>query len=555
MTLQDMCIRLLPPHPALSGEVLGLTAEHLIITAALTTATACCPTCGQPATRLHSTYQRTLTDLPWAVVPVELRVRVRRFRCDTRSCRRQTFAEPLDVVAARSARTTARLTSAQTDTGLALGGAAGARLLARRGLPGSRNTLLRRVRRATLPDTPAPQVVGIDDWAWHKGQQYGTILVDLQRGRPIDLLADRATATVAAWFQAHPTVEVVARDRAEAYAAGIAQGAPTAVQVADRFHLFLNVAEALEQVLGAHTADLDAINTVQRQAPVPLADGTLAVPVPLPPQPATVQQTATQRRTQRVALYEQVWALHRQGMGGHAIARHLGIGKSSVFRYLRTPTFPERKQRRDRGQRSILAPYKERLLAFWNAGCHEALALFRFLTQQGYTGSYATIARYARRLRQAQGLPARPQPVHRPVPPVAEPTTPPLTVRRAAALILKRDEKRTPEDTQQLARLQAQHAEMAEAMVLTQDFAQMVRQRQPDQLDPWLERATQSALTAFQRFAASLRADAAAVKAALTLPWSTGPVEGHINRLKMLKRQMFGRAGVDLLRQRLLAPP
>lgn len=554
MTLHDLCARLLPPHPALCGEVLGGEAEHLIITAGLSTTTACCPTCGQPATRIHSTYQRTLTDLSWAIVPVALRVRVRRFRCDTRTCRRQTFAEPLGAVAARSARTTARLSDVQTDTGLALGGAAGARLLARQGLPGGRQTLLRRVRRAALPEAPAPQVVGIDDWAWRKGQHYGTILVDLQRGRPIDLLADRTTETVATWFRHHPTVEVVARDRAEAYAAGIQQGAPTAVQVADRFHLFLNVAEALEQVLGAHTQDLDAINAAQRQAPASLADGTRAVPVPLPSQPATVQQTATQRRAQRVAIYEQVWTCHRQGMAGHAIARHLGIGKSTVFRYLRTPTFPERKQRRDRGQRSILTPYKDRLLAHWNAGCHEALQLFRLLTQHGYTGSYVTVARYTQRLRQAQGLSPRPHPVHRPVPPVAEPTTPPLTVRRAAALILQREEKRTAEDSQQLARLQDQDVELAEAIALTQDFAQVVRQRQPEQLDTWLERATQSALTAFQRFAKSLRADYAAVKAAVTLRWSTGPVEGHINRLKMLKRQLFGRAGVDLLRQRLLAP-
>jgi transposase len=347
---------------------------------------------------------------------------------------------------------------------------------------------------------------------------------------------------------------VVARDRAEAYAAGIQQGAPTAVQVADRFHLFLTVAEALAQVLGAHTQDLDARNTAQQQAPVFLADGTLAVPVPLPSHAATVQQTATQRRAQRVSIYEQVWACHRQGLAGHAIARHLGIGKSTVFRSLRTPTFPERKPRRDRGQRSILTPYKERLLAYWNAGCHEALQRFRQLCQHGYTGSYATVARYARRLRQAQGLPPRPQPVHRPVPPVAEPTTRPLTVRRAAALMLKRDEKRTAEDAQQLVHLQAQHPELAEAIALTQDCAQVVRQRQPEQRDIWLERATQSALTAFQRFAKSLRADYAAVKAAVTLRWSTGPVEGHINRLKMLKRQMCGRAGVDLLRQRLLAP-
>jgi transposase len=496
-----------------------------------------------------------VADLSWAALPVQLLVRVRRFRCDTRACRRQTFTEPLATVAVRSARTTTRLTEVQTDTGMALGGAAGARYLARRGLPGSRNTLLRRVRRAPLPEGPAPKVVGIDDWAWRKGHHYGTILVDLQQGHPIDILADRATETVATWFRAHPTVEVVARDRAEGYAAGIRQGAPTAVQVADRFHLFQNVAETLEQVFTAHTHDLEAINAAQRQTPVPLEDGTVAVPVPPPPQTTRAQDLAAHRRTQRLALYEQVWALHRQGYAGKAIAHQLGIGKATVFRYLRTTTFPERKQHRHREWYSVLAPYKDALLTCWNAGCHEARQLFHTLVQQGYVGSYATVARYARRLRQAQGITPRQRPVRQHVPPVAEPTAPPLTVRRAAALILKRAENRDAEDTHQIAQLQAQHVELAEAIALTETFAHLVRQRQPEQLDSWLERATQSALTAFQRFAKSLREDYAAVKAGVTLRWSTGPVEGHINRLKMLKRQMFGRAGVDLVRQRVLHAP
>ncbi|HEY5864904.1 MAG TPA: transposase, partial [Candidatus Tectomicrobia bacterium] len=352
-----------------------------------------------------------------------------------------------------------------------------------------------------------------------------------------------------------PTIEVVARDRAEGYAAGIRHGAPAAVQVADRFPLFQNVAEALEQVFTAHTQDLEAINAAQRQASVPLADGTVAVPVPPPPQTAMAQDTAAHRRAQRLATSEQVWALHRQGYAGKAIARQVGIGKSTVFRSLRTTTFPERKQRSTRGWYSVLAPYKNLLLARWNAGCREARRLFHDLTQQGYAGSYATVARYARRLRQAQGITPRQRPARRVVPPVAEPTAPPLTVRRAAALILKREENRDAEDTHQIAQLQAQHGEFAEAIALTQDFAQLVRQRQPEQLDPWLECATQSALTALQRFATSLREDYAAVKAGVTLRWSTGPVEGHINRLKMLKRQMFGRAGVDLVRQRMLHAP
>jgi transposase len=172
------------------------------------------------------------------------------------------------------------------------------------------------------------------------------------------------------------------------------------------------------------------------------------------------------------------------------------------------------------------------------------MRLFRDLRQRGYAGGYGVVAAYARRLRQAQGLPA-----------VAEPPCQPLTPRRVTWLVLRREEKRTKAEAHQLAQLRAQQAEVAEAIDLAQAFATLVRQRQPAQLDPWLQRATTSALEALQRFATGLCDDYEAVKAGVTLPWSSGPVEGHINRLKMLKRHMFGRARLDLLSRRFVGAP
>jgi transposase len=349
-------------------------------------------------------------------------------------------------------------------------------------------------------------------------------------------------------------VHVVARDRAEAYGAGIRQGAPDATQVADRFHLLKNLAEALEQVFTAHGQDLAAIDDKRRQEPVPCDDGSMAVPVPLPPRQATAEELAEQRRARRLATFEQVWALRQQGWSGTSIAHHLGIGKATVFRYLRTTTFPERKGRRDRGKRSLLKGYKEHVLQRWNEGCQEALRLFHEIQQQGYHGSYATVARYARRLRQAQGLASRVSMRGGPKPKVAEPKTSQLTARTATWLIMRREEKRDEDEQVLRSQLHEQHPELATAIDLTESFTQLVRQRQPEGLDSWLERAVTSCLTAFQRFANGLRDDYEAVKAGLTLPWSTGPVEGQINRLKMLKRQMYGRANIDLLRQRVLVP-
>ncbi len=160
------------------------------------------------------------------------------------------------------------------------------------------------------------------------------------------------------------------------------------------------------------------------------------------------------------------------------------------------------------------------------------------------------MAAYASRLRQTQGLAPRRRGLRQTLPVVAEPSWQPLTPRRATWLVLRREEKRTEDEAQQLAQLREQHAEVAEAIALAQDFAQLVRQRQPARLDAWLQRATASTLEAVRRFATGLSEDYEAVKAGITLPWSSGPVEGHINRLKMLKRQMFGRACLDLLSRR-----
>src|SRR5215470_9813841 len=226
----------------------------------------------------------------------------------------------------------------------------------------------------------------------------------------------------------------------------------------------------------------------------------------------------------------------------------------TVQRDLQSATFVGRKRRRDHGE-SGLTPYTPSLLERWNAGCYTAMRLLRDLRQRGYAGGYGVVAAYARRLRQAQGLPPGHRRARQPLPAVAEPACQPLTPRRATWLVLRRETPRTEAEAQQLTQLHAQSPAVAEAIDLAQDFTQLVRQRQPERLDPWLKRATTSAVDAVQRFAAGLYEDDEAVKAGVTLPWSTGPVEGHINRLKMLKRQMFGRARLDLLGRRFLRAP
>jgi len=270
------------------------------------------------------------------------------------------------------------------------------RLSQRWGLGVSRNTLLRVMRRLPLPVFPTPPVLGVDDWSLRTRHTYGTILVDLERRRPIALLSDRDADTLAQWLRHHPGVQIITRDRSKAYEDGARQGAPAAIQVADRVHLVQNLAEVLDQVFNAHSQELNVRNDARHHTPVPQPHGALAAPVPPPLNATDAVVQAQQRRARRLATDEQVWALHRQGSTGYAIARQWRIGKRPVFRDLRTATCPDRQGRSDRG-RSGLDPYKPYLLSRWNAGCREALARFAELTGQGDPGSYPTVARYAQR--------------------------------------------------------------------------------------------------------------------------------------------------------------
>src|SRR6266702_1585936 len=475
----DVLSRLLPDTITLDLDTCDVddTAAQITLAVRSTQAMALCPLCTTPAQRIHSHYERTLADLPWAAYHVRLQLRVRKWFCRNRQCPRRIFTERLPTVAAPWARRTLRLVQRLVDLGVALGGKAGVRLGQRWDLAVSRNTLLRLLRRLPVPSYVIPTVLGVDDFALRKRQTYGTVLVDLERHQPVALLPEHTADTVAQWLQAHPGVEVITRDRSSAYAEGARHGAPSATQVADRFHLVQNLAEALTHVFTTHGRALDAVNATEHQQPVPLPDGTSAVPVPPPPTPPAEQARTAQRAARRQARYDAVWALHRQGWSTAALAAQVGCSRRTIERYLQMPTWPGPQHRRHYG-RSILNPYKAYLLERWNAGCHTAIQLFQEIQPRGYTGSYRRVTAYVSRIRQAQGIPPRRQGRRQILPVVAEPVSQPLTPHRATWLVLRREAQRTEAEAQQLAQLHEHSAQVAEAIDLAQDFTQMVRQRQ-----------------------------------------------------------------------------
>jgi transposase len=552
-----------PEHLQLDAIAAASDGRSLTLLLASTQLCATCPVCGTSTTRIHSRYTRTVLDLPWAGMLVQLRLQVHKFFCTARDCARTIFTERLPQVLAPRARRTQRLVRAQQRIGLALGGAAGERLAAEIAHPASVDTLLSAVRQAPLPPAPAPHKIGIDDWAKRKGQTYATIVVDLETHQPIDILPDRSAETVAQWLQEHPGVEIISRDRGGVYAEGARRGAPEALQVADRWHLLKNLGDAVLQVLQTHHHAIDQafapelpLVTLERPTPAPSADDrsdqhdNAAPPASESAVPTRAAQERQQRQARRQARYEAIQQLHEQGWSIRAIAQHLGLERKTVRKYIQASSCPAPQRRPARS--SLLDPYKSYLLERWNAGCRNAMQLLREIEAQGFSGKRSIVRAFVTALRKAQGLPPRSRkgttsgitqdPTHRPP-----------TLRNLTWSIIRHPKQRDETEQCQLDHLCQVASDLESVVSLAQEFAALLRERRAENLDDWLERASTSALRPLRTFAAGVRQDYAAVKAAASLPWSNGPTEGNINRLKCLKRQMYGRAKLDLLRQRVLA--
>jgi transposase len=543
----------LPIPRSLHVEALLLDDHGLTILAAVKDETARCPLCGWRADRIHSWYVRTVADLPWATLVVRLQIRVRRFFCDNDACPRKIFGERLDDVTTAHAQRTERQQASLTAIAFALDGEAGARLAAQLGMPVSPDTLLRSIRRDPEIKQPIPTMLGVDDWAIHRGLTYGTILVDLERHRPVDLLPDRSSGSLAAWLRAHPGVQIIARDRAGAYAEGARDGAPNAVQVADRWHLVDNLADGLEIFFRSKGPCLNAaaaaLAGTSEQAGPPqspsdeLYQGKRRHPKP-PLARARHEAAAEAGVARRREKYEQVCALHARGAGVMEITRTVGIAKMTVYRYLREGP-PQRKRHSIHGKQRVLEPYEPYLLKRWEEGCRMATQLWREIQAQGFAYSLTNVQRFVAELRRDG-----PPPTGRPRTVLTQPHGPPP--RQVAAIVLRRPERRTDEQRVYLTHLRVTDPAIAIATGLAEDFLVMLRRREGERLPTWLDQAETSGIDELKRFAGRLRADHDAVQAGLILRQSNGQTEGQVNRLKLLKRQSYGRAHVDLLRKRVL---
>lgn len=493
-----------------------------------------CPICDQVSRCRHSHYERRLQDLPWQGFAVELRLKVRRFRCRNPACTRKIFTEPLPAVAQPRARRTVRVREILRLVGYNAGGLPGSRILQRLALPVSDDTVLRTVK---CPDkSPADgriRSLAIDDWAWRKGQRYGTIFVDLDKHRVVDLIPDRSTESVQAWLERHPGIEVVSRDRCGIYAEAAQQGASAALQVADRFHLLMNLSAAIERALEERSSELCLAAEQEPAVAIATPSDTLN-------NPTLAEQRKQQRRDRRLKRYERVVELHRSGYTQSAISAEMGIQRKTVRRWLRAGQFPERKE--PTGRKSQVREFHEYLQRRWKEGCRNATRLFQELRTQGYRGGRQMVSHYVSRWRIKPS--AQSSPKKRRFDRVAP---------KHAAILACRPAERLSEQQQALFERVAVNCPTIRWMRnLAMDFREAIGSKDRDAMLNWIRTAAQCGIGPLVRFAYGLKKDLGAVVAAVETRWSNGQVEGQINRLKAIKRQMYGRAAFHLLRARVM---
>lgn len=544
---------LFPDDIGLICSSVELTDSSVHIQASSTSQFGACPHCNGNSTAIHSRYQRTLADLPWQGKQVTVRLLVRKFFCKQSTCKQSVFTERIPLLMAPYARRTRRLVQLLEKVGINTGGEAGSRLAETSGIDLSASSVLRIIRRISIAEYAPPSVIGVDDWSYRRGHRYGTLLCDLERHRPLDLLPERSADTFATWLRKHAGIQVISRDRGDEYQAGATAGAPQAIQVADRFHLIRNLRDVLMRIMDRHRPAIQA--AAQQTLAVEQEQHTTDL-VKLPEKPVVILQKpvpqprgSSVKRLNRLQRFNQVHELHHQGISQREIARQMGIHRETVGRYLRCSTFPERATRQ---VKTGIIPFVPYLQNRWQEGCRVGKTLYQELQAQGYRQSIYSLYRFLTPWRLAL-----PDETSSDRSRKTESVVPPVFINPSSKLVaywVLRTPTTTSKEEAFLSELSKENEVLKRSIELASQFATLLRHRQVTAFSTWLkdvEKADQQA--ELKNFARGLRKDLAAVGAAIALPWSNGQLEGQINRLKLIKRQMYGRGNFDLLRIRFLA--
>ena len=522
----------------------GFRLDHLEISsdticARLTSVTekTSCPKCHSSTTSIHSHYQRSITDLPWGTTSVTLNLRVRRFRCKTRECTLNAFCERFPKSLERYARKTYRYSNCLKNLAATVGGKTGARLSKTLHLKTSASTILRHLKAAPALEFPAPKVIGVDDFAYKRGQTYGTLIVDLERSKPIDLLKDRTSSTLEAWLKQHPSVEIISRDRATEYAKACDQGAPNAVQVLDRWHVLKNLREALERVITRERKSIKIALETGMASQISSAVESRST--------TAMRERSLATREERATLHAEIHRLIAHGVGQREMAIHLGVSRELIRRYARSATPPNRRvvSRKSKG----FGEFEVYMLERWAEGCRNAMLLWREIRAKGFRVAKHRIAAWMRQRRAQERAGLEPLRTK-----ANEKSSLPSSPKQLVWLMLKETDSLEPDEQAHLTMITQACPVVLAARDFALEFQRCVRSRDVKLLEDWFSRVALSDVQDFKSFAKGFDREKQALFNALELRWSNGPVEGRVNKLKLIKRQGYGRSGFELLRLRVL---
>ena len=523
-----------------SVRVLSVEAveDSVVFTVRSGGSSATCPRCGVASARTHGGYRRSLMDAPVSGQRVRITVAVRRFRCVHEGCAAVTFAEQIPGLTAPFARFTPSAQRHLAVLALALAGRGGARVSTRLGLGVAKDTLIRLIRSLPIPASGTVERLGVDDFAFRKGHVYGTILIDMDTHRPVDVLPDREADTLAAWLREHPGTEVVCRDRSGAYAQAVAAAAPDAIQVADRFHLWKNLCEAAGKTVAAHHGCLRAA------PPEPGEPEPEAASVPVPETTPVPERRLVTRTRERFA---QIHSRLDAGLSRSAISRELNLDIQTVRRFASATCIEELLVKAE-NRATKVDEFTDVVGEMWNSGLYDGAQIAECIRELGYTGSERTVRRYLRIFRTPGTSPTHPG-LRRRSAPTAPPVPKPNTISR---WLLTHPDHLDHDEAGELAGLLERCEHLGQLAAHVRSFAAIMTNLRGAEITGWITAVEAGDLPYLTSFAAGLRRDLDAVTAGLSLPYSSGAVEGNVNRIKTLKRGMYGRARFDLLRARIL---
>ena len=505
---------------------------------------AACPGCRWRSSRVHARYQRQLADLPLGGRRVRVIVHVRRFKCANRRCAQSTFSEQVPGLTRPFARRTPPLTEALAGVALALAGRPGSRLAAKLAMPCCRDVLIGLIRACPVPGAGHIDVLGVDDFAVRRGQSYNTILIDMDSHKPVDVLPDRESGTLAAWLREHPEVRTVCRDRAGAYADGIRTGAPQAIQVADRFHLWKNLCEAAEKTVAAHHHCLRAAVAAQAGTACPEPPAPVPLPAAEPAAPERNRRLAERTRTR----YAEVHECLARGLSRSAVSRELNLDIQTVRRFANASCAEELLGKAEH-RATKLDPFIDLVNQRWNEGMTNAEAIAAELRALGFRGDAQAVRRYLQPFRLPGTSRSHPDPRRRNAAPAAPAVPKPRTISKA---LLTHPDRLSEDDALIVKDATAGCAHLERLHQHVRSFAKIMAQRRGAELPAWLAAVEADDLTELRSLAAGMRRDLPAVINGLTLEHSSGAVEGNVARVKRLKRDGYGRANFDLLRAQIL---